>query len=132
MPKRRIIKEKTIKTPFQTINSLCHLAKGKKVLATGLGNSVGIWKTKDWSLESNIKLPAKTSYRCILAPNEKLVAVVYDHAVELRAVKTGALNKKLPFKVKGVNAAAFSEDSQFLAVGASDKKIHIWNLEDLS
>jgi len=50
----------------------------------------------------------------------------------LRAVKTGALNKKLPFKVKGVNAAAFSEDSQFLAVGASDKKIHIWNLEDLS
>jgi len=120
-----------IPTPLKAIASVIHFARGKKVLTSGLSNAIVVLKTKDWSKQSTIKMPEEALYRSFLSPDEQYIAIVYDHTLEIRKLKTGKLLQKVKVKTKVINAVAFSQDNQFLAA-ASSKNVLIWKIEDLS
>jgi WD40 repeat protein len=60
--------------------------------------------------------------------DEQIVALSMEGMVQLRSVEDWELRAELPISTRAVNGVAFSSDGQWLAVGAADGKIRIWEL----
>ena len=63
------------------------------------------------------------------APGGQTVALSMESKVQLWAVQDWHLQTELPISTKAVYGMAFSPDNHWLAVGAADGKIRIWELD---
>jgi len=52
-----------------------------------------------------------------------------ESKVQLWSVEDWALEAELPISTKAVNGMAFSPDGSWLAVGAADRRIRVWEIE---
>jgi WD40 repeat protein len=52
-----------------------------------------------------------------------------ESKVQLWAVEDWILEADLPIGTKAVNGMAFSPDGRWLAIGAADKKIRVWEIK---
>jgi WD40 repeat protein len=59
-----------------------------------------------------------------------MLATVADHKVMLWSLESGKKTEEVSLKPKGVTSVTFSPDGQWLVVGAADKKIRLWKLNE--
>ncbi len=52
-----------------------------------------------------------------------------ESKVQLWSVEDWTLEEELPISTKAVNGMAFSPDGRWLAIGAADKKIRVWDIQ---
>jgi WD40 repeat protein len=60
------------------------------------------------------------------SPDERSAAISMERQVQLRSVEDWTVQAELPIGTKSVNGMAFSPDGRWLAVGAADRKIRVW------
>jgi WD40 repeat protein len=65
----------------------------------------------------------------VFSPDEKTAALSTEGKVQLWLVEDWTLQAELSISTKAVNGMAFSPDSRWLAVGAADRKIRVWELQ---
>ena len=68
------------------------------------------------------------SHHLAFSPNNRMIAVSSDHAIQLFDTLEGELIETMNLKPKGIYGVAFSPDGKLLAMGAADKKIRVWQI----
>jgi WD40 repeat protein len=63
-----------------------------------------------------------------ISPDEKTAAISVESQVQLWSTEDWTLRSELPIGTKAVNGMAFSPDGRWVAVGAADKKIRVWEI----
>jgi WD40 repeat protein len=62
------------------------------------------------------------------APQGGILAIASDHRVTLIDVPSLNIIQKMDLTPKGVYCLAFSPDGRYLARGAAEKRVQVWNL----
>lgn len=106
---------------------------GRTLASLGYEGVARFWDTKGWDEVRNLKLtsgPGPAGAPAVrgmaFAPDEKTVAVALEGVVQLWSIEEARLVEELPVSTRAVNGMAFSPDGRWLAAGAADGKIRIW------
>jgi WD40 repeat protein len=89
---------------------------------------IRFWHTDRWQQGRAVE-PTEAGIRALaFSPDEKTVALSAESKVQLWSVEQWGLQAELPISTKVVNGIAFSPDGRWLAAGAADRRIRIWQL----
>jgi len=106
---------------------------GRTLASLGYEGVARFWDTKSWDEVRSLRIAPGTGSTGALAvrgmafaPDEKTMAVALEGKVQLWSVEEARLLEELPVSTRAVNGMAFSPDGRWLAAGAADGKIRIW------
>jgi WD40 repeat protein len=110
------------------IGSLTFLDEGRSLASLGYEQTIRFWDTATWQEVRAVRSDTPGVRGMVFAPGEATVALSLEGKVQLWSVPEWALQVELPVGTKVVSAMAFSADGRWLAVGAADRKIRVWQL----
>lgn len=108
--------------------SLKFTENGRTLVSMGYEQTVRFWDSADWSEKRTISLDPKGVRGVEFSTDEQTAVLSLESRVQLRRVDDWSLLAELPVSTKVVNGMAFSPDGRWLALGAADKKIRIWEV----
>jgi WD40 repeat protein len=94
----------------------------------GHEQTIRFWDTETWQEARALELHTPSARSLVFSPDEKTAAISMESRVQLWSVENWALQAELPVATKAVSSLAFSPDGRWLAVGAADRKVRIWEL----
>jgi WD40 repeat protein len=108
--------------------SLKFILGGRYLASMGYEGTIKFWDTATWQVARTVKGRAPGMRGLVFSPDDRLAAVSSEGKVEIWSVDDWELQAELAIGTKAVNGMAFSPAGNWLAVGAADRKIRIWNL----
>jgi WD40 repeat protein len=111
------------------VGSLTFVGDGRYLVSLGYEQAVKFWDTGTWQETRTLRSTAPGVRGIVFSPDEETAALSLEGKVQLWSVDDWALQAELPIGTKVVSAMAFSGDGQWLAIGAADRKIRIWDLQ---
>jgi WD40 repeat protein len=94
----------------------------------GYEQAIKQWDTALWRETKSIRPKSPLARAVVFSPDERQAAVSLEGRVDLYNTAEWELTAQLPISTPAVNGVAFSPDGKWLAVGAADKKIRIFEL----
>jgi WD40 repeat protein len=92
----------------------------------GYEQTIRVWDTEEWR-EERVLQPDDSGVRGLaFSPDERAVALSMEGKVQLWSFEDWRLERELPVSTKVVNGVAFSPDERWLAAGAADGRIRVW------
>lgn len=110
------------------VGSLRFMEVGKQLFSADYEGSVRFWDTTTWEV---LREERQAGRSIVFAPDEQRVAFGMEARVQVRSMADWALQADIPISTKAVNGIAFSHNGKWLAVGAADKKIRVFELAGL-
>ncbi len=111
------------------VSNLTYIDGGRRLVSLGYEQSIRFWDAESRRELQVVRSDAPGLRGLAFSPDESVIALSCESTVELRSVTDWALRDKLAVGTKVVNGMAFSPDGRWLAVGAADRKIRVWQLE---
>lgn len=111
------------------VGSLRFIDGGETLVSFGYEQTIKEWDTTYWQPVKTVRPKTPTVRAVVLSFDEQKAAVSLEGRVDLYDTEEWELEAQLPISTKAVNGVAFSPDHKWLAVGAADKKIRIFDLE---
>jgi WD40 repeat protein len=109
------------------VGSLTFVGEGRFLVSLGYEQTIKFWNTETWQAARTLR-PAAGVRGMAFSPDEKTIALSMESKVQLWSAEDWALRAELPISTKAVNGMAFSPDGRWLAVGAADGMIRIWDM----
>jgi WD40 repeat protein len=110
------------------VMNLAFIHAGRQLVSQGHEGSIKFWNSDSWQ-ETRTVCPDGSGLRGLaFSPDEETLALSLESQVQLWSVQDWRLISKLPVGTKVINGMAFSPDGRWLAAGAADKNIRIWDL----
>jgi WD40 repeat protein len=121
--------------PIRTLNghktavgSLTFINNGSTLVSLGYEGTLIFWDTTNWQEKCGVN-PGIPGIRSLaFSADETTLAISMESMVQLWSVGDLSLQAEFPVNTKVINGIAFSPDGRWLAIGAADKKIRIWEL----
>jgi len=103
-----------------------YIRNGAVLVSSGYEGGIKFWDTANWKLVKSLD-PQLAGMRAVaFSADEEILAVSGESQVKLFDVIDFSLLYTLPVTTRVINGIAFSPDGKWLALGAADKKIRIW------
>ena len=110
--------------------SLTFFNGGRFLVSVGYEGTINFWDTENWSIASTLQPAAPPPFRALVfSPDESIFALSVERKVQLWSVKDLTLQAELAAGTRVVNSVVFSPDGKWLASGAADRRIRVWELE---
>lgn len=109
-------------------SALRFLRGGEQLVSLGFQESIRLWDTKTWDEIRVIDVKGQAPRGLAFSPDEKQAAVLGDDYVYVWSTENWTHEFNVEVGAKKLFCTAFSPDGRWLAVGAADKKIRIWEL----
>ena len=109
------------------VMSLVFAHRGRSLVSLGYEQEVRFWDTGTWRAARVLQVPGVGARGLVLSPDERTAAVTVEGRVQLWAVADWSLEAELPVSVKALYGTTFSPDSHWLATGAADGNIRVWD-----
>jgi WD40 repeat protein len=114
------------------VNAVAFSPDGAFAASTGYYDSqLKVWDAATWELRSQEALEGKGMFAVSIARDSDTVAVSLDHKLVLYSVHKAATVVELALKPKGVYGTDFAGDGRWLALAAADKRIRVWDVQQL-
>jgi WD40 repeat protein len=107
--------------------SLAFIGGGRHLLSLGYEQTVRAWDVEGREEERVIPLDEEAR-GLVVSPDEARVALALEGRVEVRRLKGWELERELEVGTKSVGGMAFSPDGLWLAVGAADRVVRLWEV----
>ena len=118
----------TLKGHKTAVGSLTFINNGATLVSLGYEGTLIFWDTTNWQEDCRLN-PGIPGIRSLaFSADETTLAISMEGMVQLWSVEDLSLQEELPVSTKVINGTAFSPDGRWLAIGAADKKIRIWEL----
>lgn len=117
----------TLKGHQTAVMSVAFLSQGGYLASLGYEQVVRFWNTTTWEETRALPVPGGTARGITFSPDESTAAVSMEGKVQLRSVADWSLQAELPVSVKAIYGTTFSPDGRWLAAGAADGKIRVWD-----
>jgi WD40 repeat protein len=108
--------------------SLRFIDGGRRLLSFGYEQAVRLWDTETCEQVRVLRPLAPGVRGLALSPDETIAALSLEGRVHLMSMDNWSLQEELEIGTKAVNGIAFSPNGRWLAIGAADRKIRIWEL----
>lgn len=109
------------------VAALAYLADGARVAVSGHDGAIRIVETDGWSEALRIDLDdTEGSFPLAASPDGDEIAVGSPHRVRAFDTADGERRMDAEVKPRGVYALAYHPDGRWLAMGAADKRIRVW------
>lgn len=108
--------------------NLKFVEQGNILVSLGYEGIIRFWDTQTWQTTRKMNSPLKNLRSLEFSPDEKRFAISVESKVLIYEYENLSLISELPVSTKVINGLAFSPDGSWLALGAADKKIRIWEL----
>jgi len=108
--------------------SLAFSPDGNQLVSTGLERRLRFWDSTHWELLGEISLDHTGVQSLEFSQSGKSLAVASDHRVTLVDAEARTITQTIDLPPKGVYCLAFSPGDQWLACGAADKRVRIWEI----
>jgi WD40 repeat protein len=112
----------------QKINALALSADGKQLASASADGTIRLWDPETGKLQHKLLANWNTVHAVAFSPDGKLLASDSNHLVRLWDVYTTRIKDTLKGHRDGVNAIAFSPDGAWVAAGAFDNRIAMWDV----
>jgi WD40 repeat protein len=103
--------------------------EGRYLVSLGYEGAIKFWDTETWQETRTVRSNVPGVRALVFSADEKTAALSSEGKVQLWSVGNWTLQAELPISTKAVNGMAFSPDGRWLAVGAADRKIRVWELQ---
>ncbi len=110
------------------VGSLRFINGGKALVSMGYEQTIKQWDTALWHQTKSIRPKLPAARAVVFSPDETQAAVSLEGRVDLYDTDGWELIAQLPISTNAVNGVAFSPDGRWLAVGAADKKIRVFEM----
>lgn len=108
--------------------SMAYSPDGERLASTGLDGLLLFWKVNSWDVLGEVLLENQGVQSLAFSHSGNFIAVASDHRVSLIDASTVRIIQTVDLKPKGVYCLAFSPSDRWLACGAADKRVRIWDL----
>jgi WD40 repeat protein len=108
------------------VTSLASIHEGNTLVSLGYEQTIKFWDVVTMQQMQSHALEGPQVRGLSFSPDETMVAIALESQVQVRTVEGWTVIEELPISTKAVNGMAFSADGRWLAVGAADGKIRVW------
>ena len=116
-------------TGHQTaVMALAPVREGSTLISLGYEQTIKHWDVQAQRERASYLLEGPPARGLAVSPDETLIAVAMEGQVQIRLLEDGSLQSELPISTKAVYGMAFSPDGRWLAAGAADGKIRVWEM----
>lgn len=110
------------------VGALTFINNGSTLVSLGYEGTLIFWDMTNWQ-ETRRLTPGVPGIRSLaFSADETMLAISMEGLVQLWSAGDLSLQAELPVSTKVINGIAFSLDGRWIAIGAADKKIRIWEL----
>jgi WD40 repeat protein len=110
--------------------ALRYVGRGRQLVSLGYEQSVRFWDTGKWECTRVLPVAGGGARGLALSADEESAAMSLEGRIELRSVKDWSVTAELPVSVKAIYGTTFSPDGRWLAAGAADGNIRVWQVGD--
>jgi WD40 repeat protein len=103
--------------------------EGRYLVSLGYEGAIKFWDTETWQETRTLRPNVPGVRGLAFSPDEEIAAISTKGKLQLWLVEGWTLQAELPLSTKAVNGMAFSPNGRWLAVGAADRKIRVWELQ---
>jgi WD40 repeat protein len=114
------------------VGSLRFIDDGETLVSFGFEQSIKEWDTSFWQAVKTVRPKLPLGRGVVFSPHELLAAVSLEGRVDVYETNEWELIAQYPIDTKAVNGTAFSPDGKWLAVGAADKKIRVFDVAEFT
>jgi WD40 repeat protein len=114
----------TVKAADEVVAAILS-ARGDRIAAAVGKDRVAVWSLPDGKLLQELKFPQRT-VAALFAPSDQIIVALADGAIEVRAIATGAVVRRLEGGVRQ-SVLAVSADGRLLATSHTEQ-IRLWDL----
>jgi WD40 repeat protein len=93
----------------------------------GYEGTIRFWDVAAWSEARVLALSEPDVRGMAFSPDERTIALMMEGRVQLWSVEDWILQAELTVDAKVISSIAFSPDGRWLATGAADNRIRIWD-----
>lgn len=108
--------------------SLAFSPDGERLISTGLEKRLRFWQSDGWKALGEVTLENQGVQSLAFSHSGSYLAVASDHRVSLIDADSMQIAQTVDLNPKGVYCLAFSPGDRWLACGAADKHVRIWDL----
>jgi len=108
--------------------SLRFIKGGSQLISLGYEQTIKFWDTSNWQLLETINAKEYGVKGLKLSSDEKRAVSSAEGKLHLWSTDTWVVKQEIDAGAKALYGMDFSSDGKWLAVGAADKKIRVWEL----
>ncbi|NSW52560.1 MAG: WD40 repeat domain-containing protein [Anaerolineae bacterium] len=105
-------------------------ARSPYLLSAGADRTLKQWNTDTWEVVNQVELPAGGVHPIALTRDESLLAVGCEKRILLYTHPDLTLLTSLHVEVKGVYGLDFSNQDNYLVMGAANRQVYVWQMLD--
>lgn len=113
-------------------SSLSLSPDGSLLASGGADGKIKLWSTPDLSQRAEIDLDGRMPACIQFHPDGLRLFVSVPHGMLTINTRAGRISEDWPLKPKGVYGLDVSSNGRWLAVGAADKKVYVWDLDTIN
>lgn len=114
----------------EAVYRLFYAPREGSLITTGTDHKMRQWNTQTWEVAREVELPASGVFPVALTRDETLMAVGCEKRVLLFSYPEMNLLTTLNVEPKGVYSLDFSNDGNYLVLGAANRQLYIWQMLD--
>ena len=122
----------TLTLPAAATMQVRFTSDGRHLIALTYEGALHVWRTRDWTAtEAPMPIIPGARLFALNRPGDRC-AILSEGHVQIRSFPEWKALLEFPVDAKVLSAAAFPPSGQMLVVGAADRRIRVWNLEESS